>query len=450
MALSAGGIGSGLDVNGMVSQLMTLERRPLEQLRAQKSDLDAKLSAYGQLKSALSTFKSAMSGLSATDKFQVFSVSSSNENSFTGSANSSASPAIHSIQVEALANAHKLTSNSGGATPYANADTSIGTTGTLEIVQGASSFQVTIDSSNNTLNGIKTAINDAVDNTGVTASIVNTGSESILVLNADNTGTANQISLGGATTASVATALDFGTIVGNEATDASVIVNGISITSSSNVITDAISGVTLNLNKAVPGVAETLTVARDTDKVKESVQKFVDAYNDLRSTIRTLGGEDATLQGDTGLLSLERQLQGVFNQGASGLSYGYLTEVGISTTSSGDLTLDSSKLDEAINTNFSGLASLFADSSEGFAVRFESVANTLIASDGLIESRKTGINSRISAIEDRQENLEYRMGIIEARYLKQFSALDSLVSQLQSTGSFLNQQLASLPTPKSV
>ncbi len=450
MALSAGGIGSGLDVNGMVSQLMTLERRPLERLRAQKSDLDAKLSAYGQLKSALSTFKSAMSGLSATDKFQVFSVNSSNENSFTGSADSSASPATHSIQVEALANPHKLTSNNGGATSYADADTSIGTTGTLEIVQGSSSFQVTIDSSNNTLNGIKTAINDAADNTGVTASIVNTGSESILVLNADNTGTANQISLGGATTASVATALDFGTIAGNEAADASVIVNGISITSSSNVITDAISGVTLNLNKAVPGVAETLTVARYTDKVKESVQKFVDAYNDLRGTIRTLGGEDATLQGDTGLLSLERQLQGVFNQGASGLSYGYLTEVGISTTSSGDLTLDSSKLDEAINTNFSGLANLFADSSEGFAVRFESVANTLIASDGLIESRKTGINSRISAIEDRQENLEYRMGIIEARYLKQFSALDSLVSQLQSTGSFLSQQLASLPTSKSV
>lgn len=450
MALSAGGIGSGLDVNGMVSQLMTLERRPLERLRAQKSDLDAKLSAYGQLKSALSTFKSAMSGLSSTDKFQVFSVSSSNENSFTGSADSSASPATHSIQVEALANAHKLTSNNGGTTSYADADTSIGTTGTLEIVQGASSFQITIDSSNDTLNGIKDAINDAADNTGVTASIVNTGSESILVLNADETGTVNQISIGANTTASVATALDLGTIAGNEAADASVIVNGIGITSSSNVVTDAISGVTLNLNKAVPGVAETLTVARDTDKVKESVQKFVDAYNDLRSTIRTLGGEDATLQGDTGLLSLERQLQSVFNQGASGLSYGYLTEVGVSTTSTGDLTLDSSKLDEAINTNFSDLANLFADSSEGFAVRFESVADTLIASDGLIESRKTGINSRISAIEDRQENLEYRMGIIEARYMKQFSALDSLVSQLQSTGSFLNQQLANLPAPKSV
>jgi flagellar hook-associated protein 2 len=110
MALSAGGIGSGLDVNSIVSQLMALERRPLDQLGEQKSDLNAKLSAYGQLKSAFSTFQSAMNGLSSADKFQVFSATSSNSNSFTATASSTASAAGHSIDVLALANAHKLSS----------------------------------------------------------------------------------------------------------------------------------------------------------------------------------------------------------------------------------------------------------------------------------------------------------------------------------------------------
>lgn len=450
MALSAGGIGSGLDVNGIISQLMALERQPLERLRAQRSQLDARLSAYGQLQSALSTFKNAMSNLGSTDKFQVFSAASSNEESFTATAGSAASVASHSIQVEALANAHKFTSNNSGGAGYADADTSIGTTGTLEIAQGGASFQITIDGTNNTLAGIREAINNAEDNTGVTASIVNTGSESILVLNANESGVDNEISVGAATTASVATALDFGTIAGNEARDASVIVNGIAISSASNVVTDAISGVTLNLHKAEPGVIETLNVARDTDKVKESVQNFVDAYNDLRTTIRTLGGEDATLQGDTGLLSIERQLQAVFNQRNGSGVYGYLTEVGLSTAQDGSLTLDSTRLDAAINSNFADLANLFGHSTEGFAVRLETVADGLVASNGLIDARRDGISSRISSLDNRRENLEFRMEIIEERYTRQFSALDSLISQLQSTGSFLSQQLAALPAPNSI
>ena len=450
MALSAGGVGSGLDVNGIVSQLMSLERAPLDRLTTQKTELDAKLSAYGQLKSALSTFQTAMGGLSSLDKFQVFSVASSNEDSFTATADSAASVANHSISVEALANAHKFTTNDGGLTSYADANASIGTTGTLEIAQGASSFQITIDGTNDTLDGIKNAINDAADNTGVTASIVNTGTESRLVLTADDSGTANEISIGAATTASVATALDFGTIAGNEAANASVIVDGISISSSTNVITDAISGVSLTLKQAVPGVPETLNVARDDAKVKESVQTFVDGYNDLRRVIKSMGGENGTLQGDSGLLSIERQMQGILNNAASGLTYGYLSEVGITSNAEGELTLDDSDFDAIVNSGFSDLADLFADSTEGFAVRFESMADGLIASDGLIKARETGINSTISSVEDRQLSLEYRLEIVESRYLRQFSALDSLIAQMNSTSSFLSQQLANIPSANSI
>ncbi len=455
MALSAGGIGSGLDVNSIVSQLMALERRPLDQLGAQKSDLSAQLSAYGQLKSAFSTFQSAMKGLSSSDKFQVYSATPSNSDSFTATASSTASAAVHSIDVLALANAHKMTSGKDVGSTYADADTAIGTTGTLEITQDAAgtprTFQIAIDGTNNTLSGIRDAINNAADNTGVSASIVNTGTESKLVLSSTDSGTENTITIDTGTTASVATALGFETIAGNEAADASVKIDGITVTSASNTVTDALSGVSLTLKQAAPGTVETLNVSQDTAKVKESVQKFVDAYNDVRSTIKTLGGEDATLQGESSLLTMQRQMQNILNTSASGLGFNYLSEIGIETDSTtGDLTLDSATLDGVISSNFSDLADLFADSSQGFAVRFEAMADSLIATDGLIDTREDGINSRISYVEDRETNLEYRLEIIEARHRRQFSALDTLISQMNSTSSFLSQQLSALPTPNSI
>jgi len=180
------------------------------------------------------------------------------------------------------------------------------------------------------------------------------------------------------------------------------------------------------------------------------VQTFVDGYNDLKRVLNVLSGEGATLEGDTGILSLERSLQNVFNTSNSASSFGYLSEIGITTSDSttGELSLDSTKLSDAITSDLSGLADLFADSTQGFAVRFESLASDMVASDGLIESRKTGINARIDSVESRQEYMQYRLDIVEARYQRQFSALDSLISQMNSTGNYLSQQLATLPGAK--
>jgi len=451
MALSAGGIGSGLDVSGIVSQLMALERAPLDRLNTQKDTLNAKLSAFGQLKSALSTFQTAMTGLSTADKFQVFSSVSSNPDSFTATANTAALAGVRSIEVLALANPNRITSGMDAGSTYADADTSIGVSGILEITQDIAgtprTFQISLDGTNNTLNGIMDSINNAVENSGVTASIVNTGTASKLVLTSNDSGTANAITIDAGTTASVATALGFETIAGNEASDASVRIDGIAITSSSNTISDAISGVTLNLKQAAPGVVESLNISRDTETVKASVQLFVDAYNDVRKVLDTLGGEEATLQGDNGLLNIERQLQSVLTKPAAGLSINYLSEIGIETDpKTGSLTLDSAQLDTAIGADYSGLANLFSDSTEGFAVRFGAMADSLIAADGLIELRTAGIDSSISSIEDRGLNLEFRLENIEARYRRQYSALDTLVAQMNSTGSFLSQQLGNLPS----
>lgn len=447
-SLTASGLGSGLDVNSIVTQLMSLERRPLDQLNTLSNRLDAQLSAYGQLKSALSTFQSAMKGLSSADKFQVYSTKSADDSIFTATADKNAVAASHSIEVISLARAHKLTSGSAGSPSYANANTSIAQTGTLELVQNAGgtprSFQVTIDGSNNTLAGIRDAINNSSNNTGIIASVVNTGGSSKLVLSAKDTGLANAITIGANTSASIATALGFETLAGNSAADASLKIDGLPVTSASNIVNGALNGVTLTLKNS--GTPQRLDVSRDTAAVKASAQKFVDAYNDVRKVIKSLGGKDGSLEGESVLKGIERKIQSIFNTNASGLKFNHLSEIGIKTDpKTGDISLDSTKFEGILAANYSDLAALFSDATHGFAVRFEAAASTMIASAGIIESRKEGINSRISDVDKRISYQEYRLSLVEQKYRSQFTALDGLVSRLQSTGDFLTQQLSRLP-----
>ncbi len=446
MGLSVGGIGSGLDVEGIVSQLMTFERRPLDNLNSLERSLKGQLSSFGQLKSALSTFQDAMANLSSVSKFQIHSATSSDENTFTATAASDAAPGSYSVQVERLAEAHKLTTT---GVDYA------GQTGTFTVNVGATSFDVTIDATNNTLEGIRDAINVAAGNDVVTATTVNADAGTELILTANGTGADNAITF---TAGTLDPSADIGLVSQNGLTtagdpnsfaaanlNAEVLIDGFSVTSANNTLAGALNGVTLTLVAADVGVAKTLTVAKDNAAVKDSVQSFVDSYNSLRSTIRSLGKEGGELQGDSGLLSIERSLQGVFNVSPSGLDYSNLTDVGISTNEDGSLALDSTVLDEKLATNFSGVADLFANDAQGYAFRFDALANGFLQTDGLLDGREESINSRISSVNDRQDSMEYRMGLIEQRLRKKFSALDGLIAQMNSTGNFLSQQLALLP-----
>ena len=452
MAFAIGGVGSGLDVDNIVRQLMVLERRPLDALESRERDYRNDLSAFGRLKGALSSFESAMDGLASLDKFKVFSATSANEDAFTATASTSATTGSYAVKVNQLAQSHKLASAA-----FASTD-AIGT-GTLSIQVGTNSFNVAIDGTNNTLSDIRDAINNAADNTGVSASIITDDTGSRLILSSDKSGTANAITV--TATDDDANNIDNAGLsqlvydgvnnnlsLGQAARDSIIEIDGFTVTNSSNTVTGAVEGVTLNL-KAQTTAADALSVSRDTAAVKENVQAFVDAYNSLRSTIRTLGGEDGPLQGDSGLLSIERQIQNVFNTKASGLDFDYLSELGVTTAATGgSLEIDSAKLDEALSTNFTGVANFFADATQGFAVKMGSTAESLLAADGLIKARETGINSSIKGLESRQESLEYRMELIEKRFRSQFTALDSLIVQLQSSGNFLSQQLANLPGPR--
>ncbi len=443
-SIIAGGIGSGLDIEGIISSLMAIERQPINRLNVRQQELEAQLSAYGTLKGAVSEFQSAMKNLASLDKFDVNTASSSDDAVFTATASSAAVPGSFSIDfsdngINQLAVAHKMNS-----VDFVDTSTSIAATGALEISVGGNAFSITIDASNDTLDGIKNAINNAADNTGVTATIINVDSGSRLILTSDKTGLSESITI---TPGTVATAL--GTTDVTAAADAIFSVDGNLVTSSSNTVIGVIEGVTFELQTlGVAGTTETLTVERDLTTVKENIQTFVDKYNTLRGTLGFLSKD--TLDGDSTLRSIESQFRTLLNTSPTGLttSLGFLSEIGITTQRSGDLELDLSVLDTALAADFEGVAELLADNNEGYAFRLEALADDLLDIDGTIDVREDGINFRIDTIESDIEGFEFRLEIIETRYRRQFGALDALIAGLNATSSFLAAQLSNLPRPR--
>ena len=230
----------------------------------------------------------------------------------------------------------------------------------------------------------------------------------------------------------------------NAAVDASLLIDGTyTITRSSNTITDAIEGVTLNLLKT--DTAETtLEIKQDTQGVADRVQAFVDAYNSLQATFGSLS--EGALDGDSTIRTMESQFRTIFNTAPSGLTTAMtaLSELGIRTERDGTLSLDSATLNDALATDFDGVAELLGDDDQGFAFRLKALADEILGTDGAIETRTDGVNSRIDTLDDRISNWEFRLEKIEARYRAQFTALDTLLSGLQATSDFLSQQLGSL------
>lgn len=426
--LSAPGIGSGLDVNGIVSQLMTLERRPLQQLESRQEALQAQISANGQLKSALTRLLDAARALGGNASTSPYKAVSSNENVFSATAGAGAASEGHSIKVIDLAQAHRIASGS-----FPDADAVVGT-GTLTIGVGPDSFDVVIDSSKQTLAGIRDAINTSADNTGVTATIINVDGGSRLVLTAQDGGTANTLTVSGLS------ALNFTEV--DPANDAVLEVDGFQVTRASNTLSDVLSGVTLQLKGQ--GDAE-LSIVADTDSYTKAAQELVDAYNALRDTIGSL--RQGPLRGDTLMLSLESKLRQAFSSQVSGLmaDFSYAVELGLSFDRNGVLSLNRTKLESAMATDFDSIVALFGRQDDGLAALLDNVLDSYMGSGGLIDNRNQGLNGQIRSLDQRIDSYEYRLTQIEERYRRQFSALDGLLGELQSTSSFLSQQLKNLP-----
>lgn len=450
MAIQAPGVGSGLDVNSIVSQLMELERRPITKLENKQSTVNLQISAYGRLTSKISEFQRAMSKLSDPAEFQVYSAASNDESLFTTETSSSAIAGSYSVEVTAVADRSKVATNA-----FADTATVVGE-GTLTIFTGTDSFEVGINATagNNTVAGIRDAINNASNNTGVTASIVTDDDGAHLVLSSDDTGLENALKVtvsdidGQNTDDSGLSSLAFEkgvvehrTPISNAA-DSVVNIDGFTITSASNTITGAVSGLTINA-KALG--SSTIDVTRDDETIKESVQSFADAYNSLKEEIKSQRA--GQLEADSTLLTLERQLSNVLNAGDSvtGSNFSYLIQVGLSLDDIGTMSVKSSTLNNVLETDFTSFVNLFSAENEGIAYKLDNLAEGFLGSDGLISAREEGLNKQLGRIDDQIFRIEDRLVSVERRIRAQFSSLDLLVSNLTSTGNFLSQQLSSTP-----
>ncbi|MHB1231985.1 MAG: flagellar filament capping protein FliD [Burkholderiales bacterium] len=447
MAISSPGIGSNIDVNSLVTQLMALERRPLDALNQQRTFYNNELSAYGTLSSDLSAFQTAVSALKNTSSFSVFTATAADATLLTASADSTASAGSHSITVTQLAQSQKLFSAGFADTTI----TAVGT-GTLTFSNGASSFSVAIDATNNTLSGITNAVNSAASNFGVSASIVNDGTGNRLLFAPNSTGSANAITVSvvdgdgtnldnlGLSRLSY-TAGGLNLTQTQAAQNAIITVDGLSgISKASNTISDVIQGVTLNLLKG-GGASTTLNVAVDSTTITANVNSVVTAYNKLISDINNLHKKGGTLEADNTVISIQSQLLGVFNTPAaiSGNAYNYLAQVGLSLQSNGTLALDSSAFQSALSSHLTDVTKLFTDSTQGFMQRFYTQTMQLLQPNGLVDSQNQGINAQISDVGVRIDQMQTRLTLTEARLRAQYSALDAMLGSLSQTTNLLSK-----------
>lgn len=451
--LTASGLGSGLDINSLVSQLMTVEQQPLVALNKKEASYQAKISALGSLKSALAALQTSAeslipgTGVTAADKYTTTSASLSDATLATTSATNTASAGSYTLSDIVTAKAQQIR-KSGLVTPAE--------TGTLSITVGTGTAVSVSIAANATLTQVRDAINASAAE--ATASIINDGTNDILILKAKNTGAANTIKINGASTDGgteydifdyTAPGTNNSWTEQQSASSASVKIDGIAVTSATNSITTSIAGITLNLVKDGAGPT-TLTVSKSNASVTSNLNAFIKAYNDSVSVMKSLGNYDAvnkkasTLTGDATLRSSQSQLRTALfaTSGGSNANLQRLSDLGVSVQLDGTLKLDSTKLSAAITSDFSSVAKLLSD----IGTRFKTTVSGLVSDGGAVAARIDGINSTIKAIGTRRDNLNLLLTKIEANYKRQFTALDVQVAKMQSLSSSLTQQLASLPS----
>ncbi|MEH6733330.1 MAG: flagellar filament capping protein FliD [Shewanella sp.] len=449
MALTATGIGSGLDISNIVSVLVDAEKVPKETtFNKSEASIKSKVSAVGTLKSQLSTFQDALAKLQDGDTLNQRKVTSGDNAYFTVSTTKSAQAGSYNIEVEQLAKAHKL------GTAFTVDKTQPVGEGRLDLSIGSNTFSVDIDATDS-LEAIVSKVNNADDNTGISASIVTSDSGSRIVFSSKTVGTDSQVSI--IATDSTGTGLNdmFGpsSLTALQVAQNSIIyIDGQKVTSQTNSIEGAISGVSIDLTKADLNEASTLTIANDNDAVKITVAGFVDAYNNLMSSIDKLSSYDVdtkkagALQGDSIIRSLESQLRNIVSQrvDVDGTETA-LYNIGISTDRYGKLSIDDTKLTAAINSDMELVEGLFSTNTTGIANKLDDLAKNYVKTGGLIDNRNTTYTKATSRLDDQREAFTLKMEQLEARLTKQFNAMDLIVASLNQQSSGLYDRLNSLP-----
>lgn len=464
--MAVSGLSSGsIDVTTVVSQLMAVEHQPVDKLNNKSTAYQTQLSVFAGVKSNISTFQTAVQKLKSSGAFQAYSVNVSDNTTLSATAGSTAVTGSYSLEISSLARSQQLIAagqSSSSATIGAGGTTTLSfdfgsiTGGTLDTGTGTysgASFNsngggvktVTIDSTNNTLEGMRDAINAA--GIGVTATIINDGGTSPyrLALSSSDSGVTNSMSISVSGDSAISSLLSndpAGTQNLSQtqaAQNANFKVNGVAITKTSNTVTDAIQGVTLNLTKET-SAPTLLNISKDTSAITDAANSFVTAYNDLYTTLKSLSAyktsssSAGSLAGDPAVRQMIGELQDILAGSATGGAFANLSEVGINSVPGKGLVLDSTKFNSAVSNNLKGLSDLFT-SDTGFATKFDAWAKTSL--NVTIATRTSNINSYISNISNQVDLMETRLKSVEKRYTDQFTHLNSVLASFSSQQTFV-------------
>jgi len=449
--ITSTGIGSGLDISSIVSALTNAYgAAQTNELNAEQTQLNSQISAYGTFSSALDTLQATLSTLENPSQLAGFDATVADQSIASATTTAGAVAGQYSLEVNNLASAATLTSQA-----FTGGSSAVVGSGTLTIAVGGNSASINIDSSDDTLAAIASAINAAPNNPGVTASIINTTAGGRLVLTGTATGAANAITVtqsggdGGLASLVYDPADNVTNLTQTQAAqDASFSINGFAATSPSNVVTGAISGVTLNLlGQSAASTPTTLSITPDTSSAQTSIGTFVTALNGVLSSVQSLTGYDPSTQtagplnGDPTIQSFENQLYGILDQINSGNSSGIqsLSDLGITANAQGSYDTNTDTLGNALSSNLSGVQNLLGGSN-GLATQLNTLLNTFTQPGGLLATVNQGLQSSLSNVTQQQTQLQAQLATYSATLTTEYNAMDTAVAALKETQTYLTAE----------
>jgi len=461
--ISSPGIGSGMDIAGIVNKLSELERQPLVQLKKQVATLESRLSVYGQVKSQMASLQDAAAKLSSKDAWSQFKVTSSNSAAVSATASTNAMPVQLDLEVLKLAKGQV----SSFATVAVDQTLS---EGTLEIQQGSWASGVfspkggvptviSIEPGQKTLLAISAKINSSGGS--LQAYVVQDASGERLVLRSLQTGKDQGFNVSFAPADAVpnpgseppVAQLSFISPFGEQfAQDAQFRVDGLELTSASNTITQALPGLSLSLQQ-VSSAPVRISVENDQESLKKNIQALIDAFNALHTTLgnavkfNTDKKSSAPLQGDSTAVGVQSALRSLLRSEMPGLTFQRLSDVGISIQRDGSLGVDSKKFESAL-ANPSAVKSFFTGStgfeSLGFAKKIETFIKNTLETDGRVALRADALQSAIKRNLQDQDRVNDRADRAQARLFKVYNSMDSKVGSLNALNSYVSQQFSSM------
>ncbi len=468
--ISSPGIGSGLDINSIVTQLVAVEKIPLTKLQTEASSLQTRLSTYGKVQSAVSALRDAASALTKSSTWAQTTGTSSDPAAVSVTTSATTPAGQYAVQVNALAS---MQSNVTGT--YPSADSIVGE-GTLNIQLGAwgagnsftpkagsGSIAITVGPPPESLAQLRDKINAGA--AGVTASVVTDATGARLVIRSSSTGASNGFKLtvndtdGNNSDGLGLSALAFDPSAGIltmaqalAAANASATINGVAISAETNSLPDVIDGLSLTLNKVTTAPVQ-LSAAQDTPTIRKAVDSFVTAYNDLNKLLADQTKYDPNnkktnnLQGDSAAISMRTQMRNVLGQTSAASSvFTRLADVGFDVQTDGSIKVNDAKIASGLANRVEiqklfGNADLVVPGNEGIATRLRKMADGVLGTDGTLSNRTDGLRKRLDLNQDRQDSLSLRIEQIEKRLRAQYTALDRQMGQLSGLSGYVTQQM---------